>query len=65
MKCSHCRKEIPEGEGVLINMDGDFVHKKCKESYEKDRKEFFENIHKDEWFAGYMKGENLPPPQPE
>ena len=44
MNCSHCGKKI-EGNGVLINTDGDFVcNDKCKNGYEKERDHFFDDI---------------------
>lgn len=52
MKCFSCRKEIKnESEMVSLGGDGDFVcNEKCKLKHEKDKKEFFDNIDKNEWY---------------
>ena len=45
MKCTHCRREIEsDWDAVLVSIDGDFVHKSCKDAYEADRDRFFREI---------------------
>ena len=60
MKCSACNSEIEnEYEMVLLNQDGDFAcDKKCEARYEKEKAEFFANIHDDKWYNEYLNGKS-------
>ena len=52
MKCFVCKKEITnELEMKMIGVDGDFVcNNVCKQKYESDKNEFFNNIGNDAWY---------------
>ena len=56
MKCFYCKQKIPDERiSILLNCDGDFVcGENCKKGYEKNKKEFFDNIGNDEWYKNYM-----------
>ena len=51
MKCFACNQQIENELHIIHVGDGDFVcNKVCKEKFEKDRNEFFANIHDDNWY---------------
>ena len=33
MSCRYCGKPVSSYNGVLLNQDGDFVHKECEKPY--------------------------------
>ena len=51
MKCSHCHKEIENELNMVVEApDGDCYHAECHGEHVKQRTEFFNNIHDDEWY---------------
>ncbi len=58
MKCFQCGNEI-KGNGILLNVDGDFVcDVTCKKAYEKKRDHFFNDImHSSKKTEAWLRGE--------
>lgn len=54
MECFQCRKKIDNELSMVHIGDGDFVHDKCKDKFEKDMNEFFDNVGKDDWYEKWI-----------
>jgi hypothetical protein len=54
-----CKKDpLNSMNAILATIDGDFAcDEKCLKEYEKQKKEFFENIGDDEWYEKWLNGE--------
>lgn len=54
---NECKKNPFKNElkMVLASMDGDFACcKECLKKYKKQRNNFFENIHNNEWYQNWL-----------
>ena len=54
-RCDQCGKEFDVDFGIMVSADADFVcSKSCQSKYEKEKEEFFNNIHDDEWYNKWI-----------
>jgi hypothetical protein len=60
MKCLQCCKKI-QGDGVLLDADGDFVcDDKCKKDFEAEKEDFLNRIcHSKQLTEDWLKGKSV------
>ena len=54
MKCFQCREKISDESLTAHVGDGDFVHSECKDQYENEKEEFFQNVGNDNWYNEWL-----------